>query len=60
MKGWDLDILLFLIPLSFFFAGSGLMAFIWATKSGQFADMKTPAERLVFEDFQDSSREQSI
>lgn len=48
-----MEVLLFLIPLSFVFAGSGLLAFVWATKSGQFLDMKSPAERLVFEDFKD-------
>ncbi len=48
-----MEVIFFLIPLSFVLAGSGLFAFVWATKAGQFADMKSPAQRLVFEDLED-------
>ena len=50
-----MDVLLFLIPFSFFLAVSGLAAFVWATKAGQFADMRSPAEKLVFEDVDQKS-----
>lgn len=51
-----MEALFVLIPISLCLAGSALVCFIWAAKKGQFSDLKTPAERLVFEDFETSSR----
>lgn len=42
--------LLVLIPISFALALGGLIAFLWAAKSGQFSDLTKPAERLAAED----------
>lgn len=41
-----------LIPISLFLATTALVSFIWAVKRGQFADISSPAERLVFEDLE--------
>lgn len=47
-----LEILLILIPISFLLAGGGLVACIWAIKTGQYNDTDSPAQRLVFEDME--------
>lgn len=45
-----MEVLYFLIPLSFILAIGGLSSFIWAVRNGQFEDLQTPAERILFED----------
>jgi cbb3-type cytochrome oxidase maturation protein len=50
-----LEVLYVLIALSFAMAGVGLLAFLWANASGQFRDLKSPAEKILFDD-QDSHR----
>lgn len=47
-----MDALYVLIPISLLLATTALVAFIWAAKKGQFADLAAPAERLVLEDFE--------
>jgi cbb3-type cytochrome oxidase maturation protein len=41
-----------LIPISLALALGALAAFIWATRKGQFSDLLSPSERLVFEDIE--------
>lgn len=45
-----MEILMFLIPLSFLMAGLGLLAFIWATRRGQFDDLKSPAQSILVDE----------
>lgn len=45
-----MTIIFVLIACSFVLALSFLIAFIWATKSGQFEDGYTPAIRILFDD----------
>jgi len=45
-----MDVLLFLIPMSFFMAGMGLLAFLWANRRGQFDDLESPAEAILYDD----------
>ncbi len=45
-----MDVLYILIPLSLGMAICGLLACIWAIRSGQFRDTRGPAEILVFEE----------
>ncbi len=45
-----MEVLYILIGASFLLGFLGLLAFIWATKSGQFEDLQTPAEKIVFDD----------
>ena len=42
-----------MIPAALVLAGLGLVAFIYAAKSGQFDDLDTPALRAVFDDDDD-------
>ncbi|MDF1544136.1 MAG: cbb3-type cytochrome oxidase assembly protein CcoS [bacterium] len=39
-----------LIGASLLIAGGFLIAFIWASKKGQFKDMYTPSVRMLFDD----------
>ena len=42
--------LLYLIPVALALGLVGLLAFIWAQRSGQFDDMDGAAERILFDD----------
>ncbi len=44
------EILFVLIPISMLLAGLGLSACIWAIRSGQYKDLASPPQFLVFED----------
>lgn len=39
-----------ILPVTFMIAGAFVAAFIWATRSGQFDDLTTPAARASFPD----------
>ena len=39
-----------LLPLALLIAGGMLLVFIWATRSGQFDDLETPARRMLHDD----------
>jgi len=45
-----MSILFILIIISLFLASGFLIAFFWATKSGQFDDDYTPSVRMLFDD----------
>lgn len=45
-----MDVLLWLIPVAVFLGFLGLMAFLWALKTGQFDDLDGAAHRILFED----------
>lgn len=47
-----MEALYLLIPISLLLAGGALVSFIWAVKSGQFSDLSSPGERIVFEEFE--------
>ncbi len=42
--------LLLLIPLALLLGGLGLLAFLWALKSGQFDDLDGAAYRILFDE----------
>lgn len=42
--------LLLLIPIALFLGLVGLMAFLWALRSGQFEDLDGAAQRILFDD----------
>ena len=46
--------LLYLIPAALFLGLLGLGAFLWALKSGQFDDLDGAAERILYDDDQDT------
>ena len=45
-----MDALLYLIPIALFLGLCGLVAFLWALKSGQFEDLDGAAERILHDD----------
>jgi cbb3-type cytochrome oxidase maturation protein len=51
-----MDLVFFLLPLSLALATVAVIAFIWATKSGQFDDLETPAQRVLFDDEDDQNQ----
>lgn len=42
--------LLYLIPIALFLGALGLVAFLWALKSSQFEDLDGAANRILFDD----------
>lgn len=45
-----MSIVFLLLPASLFLAFIALVAYLWATKSGQFDDLDTPSLRILGED----------
>lgn len=45
-----MDVLLWLIPAALGLGLVGLVAFLWALKSGQFDDLDGAAHRILFDD----------
>lgn len=45
-----MSMLLYLIPIAIALGLLGLVAFLWALKSGQFDDMDGAANRILFDD----------
>lgn len=45
-----MDVLLWLIPAALGLGLLGLVAFLWALKSGQFDDLDGAAHRILFDD----------
>jgi cbb3-type cytochrome oxidase maturation protein len=45
-----MNILLFLIPIALALGLVGLIAFMWALRSGQFDDLDGAANRILFDD----------
>lgn len=45
-----MNILYFLVPLALALAGLAVYAFWWASSSGQFDDVHTPALRVIIDD----------
>jgi cbb3-type cytochrome oxidase maturation protein len=45
-----MNVLIYLIPLALFMGFLGLVAFLWALKSGQYDDPDGAAERILHED----------
>ena len=43
-------ILVYLIPIALGLGVLGLLAFLWALKSGQFEDLDGAAERILYDD----------
>jgi cbb3-type cytochrome oxidase maturation protein len=44
------SVLIYLIPIALALGALGLMAFLWALRSGQFDDLDGAAERVLFDD----------
>ncbi len=51
--------LIYLIPIALGLGLVGLVAFLWALRSGQFEDLDGAAQRILFDDEDDDSPERS-
>ena len=45
-----MSVLIWLIPIALILGGSGLWAFLWSVRSGQFEDMEGAAHRILMDD----------
>ena len=45
-----MNVLYFILPISFLFAAGVVGVFIWATRTGQWDDLETPAHRILWDD----------
>lgn len=45
-----MTILTYLMPIALFLGGIGLLAFVWALRSGQYDDVDGAAERILIDD----------
>lgn len=44
-----MDILIYLIPIALGLGGLGLIAFLWALRSGQFTDLEGDGARILID-----------
>lgn len=54
-----MSVLIFLIPLALVLGLIGLFAFIWSLKSGQYEDLEGAAQRILFDEKQNTSEKSS-
>jgi cbb3-type cytochrome oxidase maturation protein len=45
-----MSVLIYLVPIALLLGLLGLVAFLWALRSGQFDDLDGAAERILFDD----------
>jgi cbb3-type cytochrome oxidase maturation protein len=45
-----MSIIFLILPITLLLSAAAVAAFAWATRSGQFDDLETPAIRLLHED----------
>lgn len=50
-----MDIIFYILPICLFLGGGFLLAFFWATKSGQYDDLVTPAHRILLDDHENKN-----
>jgi cbb3-type cytochrome oxidase maturation protein len=48
-----MSVLYIVLPLAFVLAASGVGAFLWAVRKGQYDDLDTPPIRALFDDEDD-------
>ncbi len=45
-----MNVILLLIPISLLLGGCFLALFIWAVRSGQYDDVETPSQRIIYKE----------
>lgn len=45
-----MTVLLYLLPVALLLGGAGLVAFVWALRSGQYDDAEGAAQRILVDD----------
>lgn len=53
-----MTVLVYLIPIALILGLAALAAFLWALKSGQYDDMDGAANRILFDDEDDSGKDE--
>jgi cbb3-type cytochrome oxidase maturation protein len=48
------------LPVALLLAIAGVVAFIWATRTGQMDDLETPGQRILFDDDGDTRKETEV
>jgi cbb3-type cytochrome oxidase maturation protein len=51
-----MNVLIYLIPIALILGFSGLVAFFWALKTGQFEDLDGAAHRILHDDNDDNGK----
>ncbi|SMX45049.1 cbb3-type cytochrome oxidase assembly protein CcoS [Actibacterium lipolyticum] len=51
-----MEMLVYLIPISLFLGGLGLVAFFWALRSRQFEDPEGDSRRILNDDWDDAPK----
>lgn len=51
-----MELVFFLLPLSLILASVAVVAFAWASRSGQFDDLETPAQRVLLDEEDETTR----
>ncbi len=51
-----MDVLSYLIPVSLFLGGIGLVAFVWAMRSRQFEDPEGDSRRILTSDWDETPK----
>lgn len=51
-----MTVLFIVLPLAVILSGLAALAFVWATRRGQFDDLDTPAVRLLTDDLLETRR----
>lgn len=44
-----MEVIIFLLIVSICIAGGFLLAFLWSVKKGQYDDIQSPSQRILFE-----------
>jgi cbb3-type cytochrome oxidase maturation protein len=52
-----MEVLAFLIPISLFLGGVGLVAFFWTVKSNQYDDPEGDRHRILSSEYDDNPKE---
>lgn len=52
-----MSVLFLILPLALVLSGAAALAYVWATRRGQFDDLETPAIRLLCDDLPETPRE---
>jgi cbb3-type cytochrome oxidase maturation protein len=51
-----MSVIIILLIVSICIAGGFLIAFLWSVKDGQFDDVKSPAQRMLFENIKNKEK----
>lgn len=47
-----MEVLILFVPLAILVSFAFLLAFLWASKAGQFDDLETPAYRILYDELE--------